>query len=151
MKAPIRQVVFANDADLPSDKKLEIVKRLRAQEIPSRAGAREMSSLAEETPEPVRAAFQDDGCFKAQVTSKAVRVVTDQQKYDIVITIRTVGKQYRMGELSIANATRFPTQQLRDLFPIERGEIFSREKIAEGLEALRRLYGAEGYINFTAV
>jgi len=151
VKVPIRDVVFTNDTDLSSDKKLEVVQRLRADEIVPRAVASEMSSIAEEAAERVRASFQDEGYLKAQVTSKAVRVVTDKQRYDIVVQVRTVGKKYRLGELNIANATRFPTQQMRDLFPIQRGEILSREKIAAGLEALRRLYGTEGYINYISV
>ena len=31
------------------------------------------------------------------------------------------------------------------------GDIFSREKVAKGLENLRKAYGAIGYINFTAI
>ena len=40
---------------------------------------------------------------------------------------------------------------LRSLFPIKDGDIFSREKIAKGLENLRKAYGEAGYINFTSV
>jgi outer membrane protein insertion porin family len=40
---------------------------------------------------------------------------------------------------------------VRDLFPINDGDIFSREKIAKGLENLRKAYGEMGYINFTSV
>ncbi|MGA8441390.1 MAG: POTRA domain-containing protein [Candidatus Sulfotelmatobacter sp.] len=40
---------------------------------------------------------------------------------------------------------------LRALFPINDGGIFSREKIAKGLENLRKAYGEQGYINFTSV
>lgn len=41
--------------------------------------------------------------------------------------------------------------KLRDLFPTENGEIFSRKKIATGLENLKRAYGEYGYINYTVV
>ena len=40
---------------------------------------------------------------------------------------------------------------LRGLFPIKDGDVFSREKIAKGLENLRKAYGEHGYINFTSV
>jgi len=40
---------------------------------------------------------------------------------------------------------------LRTLFPIKNGEIFSRERVAVGLENLRKLYGQFGYINYTGV
>jgi outer membrane protein insertion porin family len=38
---------------------------------------------------------------------------------------------------------------LRDLFPINDGDVFSREKVAKGLVNLRKAYGSEGYINAT--
>ena len=40
---------------------------------------------------------------------------------------------------------------MRALFPIKDGDVFSREKIATGLENLRKAYGQLGYINFTSV
>ena len=40
---------------------------------------------------------------------------------------------------------------LRDLFPIKDGDIFSREKVAAGLENLRKSYVDLGYLNFTDV
>ena len=40
---------------------------------------------------------------------------------------------------------------LRSLFPMKDGDIFSREKVAKGLENLRKAYGEAGYINFTSV
>jgi len=151
LKAPIRQVTFLNDELLSQDKEAEIVKRVRDNTIDSIAVAKGVSSIAEEAAEGARAAYQDDGYFKVEVKAKAVRAATDKHLYDIVIRILTVGKQYRLGDLNIANATSFQTQQLRDLFPIQRDEIFSREKLAAGLEALRRLYGSQGYINYTDV
>jgi surface antigen-like variable number repeat protein len=45
----------------------------------------------------------------------------------------------------------FPVEELRELIPLKRGELFSVLKIREGLEALTRLYGSRGYIDFTAV
>src|SRR5262249_14499592 len=42
-------------------------------------------------------------------------------------------------------------QVLRAQFPIKDGDIFSREKVAKGLENLRKAYGTLGYINFTSV
>jgi outer membrane protein assembly factor BamA len=44
----------------------------------------------------------------------------------------------------------FPVEDLRKLIPLEKGDILSVEKVREGLEALRKLYGKHGYIDFTA-
>src|SRR5258708_21119714 len=70
---------------------------------------------------------------------------------DITRTIDE-GDQYKhaaikfKGKKAIAN-----TKALRSLFPIKDGGIFSRDKIAKGMEALRKAYGQFGYINFTSV
>ena len=44
----------------------------------------------------------------------------------------------------------FPLEQLRKLIPLEEGDIVSAERVREGLDAMKRLYGAQGYIDFTA-
>jgi outer membrane protein insertion porin family len=42
-------------------------------------------------------------------------------------------------------------EALRNLFPVNDGDIFSGEKIKTGLENLSKAYGQMGYLNFTAV
>ena len=110
-----------------------------------------VSSLADEAAERVRAAYQNQGYFTVQVEGRAAKAERNSMPYDILIQVDNIGKQYRLADLNIINAIQFPNQQLRDLFPIQRGEIFSREKIAKGLEDLRSLYGSQGYIGMTAV
>lgn len=164
-KVSIRNVIFRNARALSAQDQRLISKALRAEgpvgmDGPQELGGRdeglavedEASSVAEEAAERVRAAYQNEGYFKVQVDGKAVRVPTDSLgRYDIVVRVLSAGEKYRLGDLKIVNAVQFAVPQLGDLFPIQRGEIFSREKIAAGLEALRRLYGSQGYINYTDV
>src|SRR4029077_14309686 len=59
---------------------------------------------------------------------------------------------YTLGGITFKNNKAVANvQALRSLFPIKDGDVFSREKIAKGLEALRKAYGQLGYINFTSV
>ena len=59
---------------------------------------------------------------------------------------------YRLGRITFKNnKVLSDTAKLRELFPIKDGEVFSREKIAQGLENLRKVYGEYGYINYTGV
>ncbi len=37
------------------------------------------------------------------------------------------------------------------MFPIKDGDVFDRDKIAKGLDNLRKAYGQLGYINYTSV
>jgi outer membrane protein assembly factor BamA len=60
--------------------------------------------------------------------------------------------QYRLGRIIFKNIRVFlDSAKLRDLFPVKDGEIFDREKIAEGLENLRTVSGEYGYINYIGV
>jgi outer membrane protein assembly factor BamA len=61
------------------------------------------------------------------------------------------GPLYRWGGISFRNATRFPQEQLRALFRFQPGDIFNTDEVRVGLDALRKLYGSAGYINFTSV
>jgi outer membrane protein insertion porin family len=60
--------------------------------------------------------------------------------------------QYNLGGITFKhNRAISNVKALRSLFPIKDGEIFSREKIATGLENLKKAYGEFGYINYTGV
>ncbi len=151
IEAPIRDITFSNDSLLPQEDEDQIVRLARGMMIDRNALAHGMSMVADETAERTRVSFQNEGYFKAEISSEAVEKTEDPGQYNILVSVRKTGPQYRVDEIRFANATYFPTQQLRDLFLIQRGEIFSRSKIAKGLDALRRLYGSQGYINYTGV
>jgi outer membrane translocation and assembly module TamA len=150
--APIRRVIFQNAPDLSPQARREITKALRDETVYAGSVSADMTRSADEASERVRSAYQDDGYFKAQVAAKAVPVTEEaSSRYDVVVKVLEEGQQYRLGELRFTHMTAFPEQPLRDLFLIQRGEVFSREKIAKGLEKLRQLYGSEGYFNFASV
>jgi outer membrane translocation and assembly module TamA len=149
---PIRRVIFRDAPDLSPQARREITKALRDETVYAGSVSADMTRSADEASERVRAAYQNEGYFKAQVTAKAVPVAEETAvRYDVVIRTLREGMQYRLGEVRLTHMTAFSEPELRDVFPIQRGEIFSRDKIAKGLEQLRRLYGSLGYINFTAV
>lgn len=151
-KVPIRRVVF-EDAPLLSAKDQEEISAASGDaEVIGELSKENLADAADEVAERVRAFYQNNGYFKVQVVGKALRVPDDRlREYDILVRVVNQGEQYRLRDLTFVNATVFPEVQMRDLFPVQRGEIFSREKIAKGLEELRRLYGAQGYINYTGV
>jgi Surface antigen variable number repeat len=111
----------------------------------------DFAGFAEEAAELVRRAYQDKGYFNPDVQSKASPVSANSAvlQMDIEVKVREHGQMYRMREVRWKNVTLFSEQQLRDLMPIHPGEIFSRAKIAKGLENARKLYQSHGYINMT--
>lgn len=119
-----------------------------------------MAEVEENTPdrwlhemeEKVQAEWQHYGFFKVRVTAESRELSSNSGEKDVALTFQIdEGKQYRLGEMRFRNSTQFSDVQLRQLFPISQGEIFDTKKIGDGLEAVRKAYGAIGFINFTMV
>jgi outer membrane protein insertion porin family len=123
------------------------------------------ASKLEEDTERVRSEFQNRGYFKVLVQEPKTEIHDTGhagahiplimkgpgKAVDITLPIEE-GDRYRLGEITFKNNKAVPNAKyLRALFPIKDGDIFSREKVAKGLESLRKAYGEQGYINFTSI
>ena len=119
----------------------------------------------EEDTERVRAEFQNRGYFKVLVDEPKTEIHDTGhtgfhvpwiqpglgKSVDITMPIEE-GERYHLGTITFKNNKAIPNSAaLRSLFPMKDGDIFSREKVAKGLENLRKAYGEAGYINFTSV
>ena len=119
----------------------------------------------EEDTERVRAEYQNRGYFKANVTDPKTEIHDTGHKgphipliqagpgkaVDITMPIEE-GDRYRLAKITFKNYKAINNvAALRSLFPLKDGDLFSRDKIAKGLEALRKAYGQFGYINYTGV
>jgi outer membrane protein assembly factor BamA len=109
--------------------------------------------VADAALERVRAGWQDQGYFKAQVSGDVATLTSSPAGQHIAINVHVdEGLQYSLGGITFNhNKAISDTTVLRGLFPIEDGDTLSRAKIARGLENLRKVYGEQGYINFTSV
>jgi outer membrane protein insertion porin family len=98
----------------------------------------------------IRMAFRDLGYFKALVDEPKVSFVgQNQAPRDVDVSVKVnEGAQYHLGEIRIEKVALFPADQLRNLFPIQTGDVFNVTHFAEGLEKMRKLYATEGYVNF---
>ncbi|HET6176539.1 MAG TPA: outer membrane protein assembly factor BamA [Candidatus Sulfotelmatobacter sp.] len=119
----------------------------------------------EEDTERVRAEYQNRGYFKVSVGDPKTEIHDTGHKgfhiplvqagpgksVDITMPIDE-GDKYHLAKITFKNNKAISnTAALRSLFPLKDGDIFSREKVAKGLENLRKAYGEYGYINFTSV
>ena len=84
----------------------------------------------------------EDGNSRFMFWSKPKRFVT------INIPV-SEGRQYRVGEVSVDGATVFPETFVKAFFNLQPGEIYNESTIVKGMEKLRELYGARGYVQFT--
>jgi outer membrane translocation and assembly module TamA len=103
--------------------------------------------------EVVKDQFQLHGYFKADLSDPEIRIVEINQQREVIDLILEVrpGEKYRLGNISFQNEVAFPVDQLRHQFAIADGDIFDMSRMRVGLEDLRKLYGANGYINLSAV
>ncbi len=61
------------------------------------------------------------------------------------------GVQYRLGDITFVNTHAFTPKKLREQFPLKKGELFERSKVASGIESLRKLYGTGGFLDWIAI
>lgn len=114
---------------------------------------REDPGWPDELAERVRDGWQHHGYYKIEVGEPVVQVLRETARTKIVEVSLTVspGKLYRTGDLQFSHSAIAGSEQMRSLFPIHQGDIFDTYKLREGINALRKLYGEQGFINFAAV
>jgi outer membrane protein assembly factor BamA len=152
----VNRVEFDKHKDIPEDAKGEISEELRSHVFHPEAHTAYLDDLANEIAEvAVRGALQDRGYFKA--TGAAKLTTTDNQGSEIsvaAIISAEPGPQYRAGDIRVESADgsslQFSPAVLRDLIPLQTGDLFNVAAIRTGLENLRKAYVREGYVDMTA-
>jgi outer membrane protein assembly factor BamA len=108
---------------------------------------------SEEMEERVRASFQDRGYFKVEVKSLRFKP-RDPLGVPKPVTLEgevSEGARYKLAEITFVENHAFSSEKLRQQFPLKSGDLFERGKVASGLDSLRKLYGTQGFLDFTAV
>jgi outer membrane protein assembly factor BamA len=144
----IDNVTFSGFLQMPISDQDEIATAIR-QETHGDA----LDGVIQEALERVRAGWQNRGYFKVTVSGDTRTLTENAADVHITLFVHVdEGLRYTLGAITFKhNKAISNVEALRALFPINDGEIFSREKIAMGLEVLRKAYGQLGYINFTSV
>ena len=147
----IRSVTFERIAVLSATDRQKIAQTLQQKD---QAWVSRQSSdvLASFVKSAVLAAYRDQGYWRANVSanvrwrkgSKATR------QADVRIRAIDEGAQYSLREIRFTGATVFPTAELLGLMPIHARDTISRTRVENGLEAMRELYIARGYVAYTA-
>ena len=170
-KVKVGKITFVGNQHLNSRILRGSMKNLRPIGIPHSiflenlfAKTYDASKLDEDT-ERVRAEYQNRGYFKVLVQEPKTEIHDTGhtglhipllqsgpgKAVDITIPVEE-GDRYRLGSITFKNNKAFTNiAAMRAQFPMKDGDIFSREKVAKGLENLRKAYGSQGYINFTSI
>jgi outer membrane protein insertion porin family len=141
-------VTFSGFIQMPISDQEEIAASIKRQRY-----AHSLDGVVDELLERVRVGWQNRGYFKVEVSGDAKTLATSAVSIQLALFVHVEeNAQYRLGGITFKNNKILSSSAaLRDVFPIKDGEIFSREKIAEGLENLRKAYGQYGFINYTGV
>jgi len=144
----IDRVTFSGALRLPSSDQDRI-----ADSIHLKARGDSVDGLLDGALEWARAGWQNHGYFKVLVSGD-LKPLTDnptRQRFALNVHVDE-GLQYTLGNITFRNNKAIAdVNLLRSLFPVKNGKTFSREKIAKGLENLRKAYQELGYINFVGV
>jgi outer membrane protein insertion porin family len=144
----VAEVALDGDLHLAAGEKEQVVSSIKQQTY-----SRGVDEATSEVLERVRTGWQQHGYFKVEVRGDAKVLTTSPINQRVAVAVHVdEGRQYRFGEITFRNNRAVTNiKALRSLFPIADGDIFDRNKIAKGLESLRKAYGQMGYINFTVI
>jgi outer membrane protein assembly factor BamA len=142
----ITEVTFSGFIQMPVPDQDEIIATVKRDEHGT-----SLDGFVDEALERIKAGWQNHGYFKVEVTGEGKLVTKSETEIQIALFVHVdEGARYQLG--GIKNNLLFSdSQKLRARFPIKDGYILSREKVAQGLESMRKAYGDLGYINYTGV
>jgi outer membrane translocation and assembly module TamA len=156
VKVHVIRLEFDSNDGIPADAREEISTELRSHVFERDANTADLSDLANEIAEVgVRGALQNRGYFAATATAKLTELHSEGAEISVAAAISaTPGTQYHIRDIRIESADiGFPLSMspevLRELIPLQRGELFNVERIRGGLTNLTRVYAREGYVDMT--
>jgi len=157
VRVHVIRVEFDSNDGIPADAREELSTELRSHVFERDGDTADLSDLANEIAEvDVRGALQNRGYFTVTATAKLTELQSEGAEISVAATISaTPGTQYHIRDIRIESANiGFPLwmspEVLRELIPLQRGELFNVERIRTGLKNLTQVYAREGYVDMTS-
>ena len=94
--------------------------------------------------ETLRSFYLDRGFIQFDVISQQVTISPDRKDFSIAISIRE-GEQFKLSKLEVGGELVVDAAELLALINIREGEIFSRKKINQVIETMKKRLGEDGY------
>lgn len=94
--------------------------------------------------ESLRSFYLDRGYLDFNVESSQVSISPDKQDVFIAISLNE-GPQYTISDIRLRGELIVEEEELRELIPVEEGDVFSRSQMTAISEALSFRLGREGY------
>lgn len=143
----IRDVTFEHVSALSTDEQQAIVKELQSQS-PNWLAQQTPVSLARFVGATVLQAYQNDGYWRARISADAIWITAEGNEHPVDVRIAAIneGDQYWIKDVRWTGATMFPEDVLLQAFSLRPWELMSRSREMAGIDAVRRLYFARGYL-----
>lgn len=144
----IADVTFPGSARLPISEQRKIATAIKQQ-----VSGYSLDNVRGEALAEAKAGWQDRGYYRVQVGDTIRTLSRSPGSQRIAISIHVdEGALYRLGRITFRNNKAISDiAVLRNMIPMNDGDIFSREKMAKGIENLRATYGEIGHIDYTGV
>jgi outer membrane protein assembly factor BamA len=155
-KVIVKRIEFDGPIHLSQSDVAQIIKEANHQML----DADDPEWIKEFTESSLREAWLTRGYFKVKVNSQARSLGGNSSEGRFLVSAHVdEGLQYRLRDIRFRSLTdigiggdsTISEAELRAAIPIRDGEIFNVALIRTGIEALTKLYGSHGYIDFTAV
>lgn len=95
--------------------------------------------------EALRSYYMDRGYVNFMVNSTQVTVTPDKKHVYVDVNL-TEGEKYTIGTINLAGEVPVPEDQLKRLFLVKEGEVFSQQRVTSTNQLLTRRLGNDGYI-----
>ncbi len=110
----------------------------------------------------IRTLYQDNGYFYVVLKEPEINMMDTVRRWpffffawgrgkrvDVTLPMEE-GPQYRLGRFVIRGNKLFKQEALSRVLQLKEGDVFNLGKVRKSIENYQKLYGAYGYINFTA-
>ena len=88
--------------------------------------------------------YLDRGYLDFKVKSKQASMSKDREHSYITFGV-TEGKVYKVGNISLSGKFLLPKSEIQSLIKLKQGEVFSKKKLVESVDAIKTLLGSKGY------
>jgi outer membrane protein insertion porin family len=137
----INRIVIVGNKGLPA-KQIREAMTTQEREFFILRGKVQRQKLDEDV-ERILTLYNDHGYIQARVESTDIAV--DRERADATITIAVVeGPQFRAGEIKITGVTLLPLNEIERQYVLKPGDVFSRTKLRETVQAITDLYSTIG-------
>jgi len=101
----------------------------------------------EEDLDKLRDYYREEGYLDVEILPENISFSYPSPKKLVITIAVNEGRQYRIGEVEVTNATIYPPQLLKRLLRQRTGMVYSPSKLDKDVERLEDAYGTAGYLD----